>query len=193
MVEHLFPTLISSVAVPLNEQEHRTFVEKSLSLAETLPKTTDWRCDTFSTLNKYDMVNDSLFTGLIEKIKHEVLNFSKEYGVESTVVECTDAWINVANPGAFQEYHIHTGSHFSVAFYLKTPDGCGNIVFRSFEADTDMFPLPVKTMKYPSFKTWSIKPQEGMLVIFRSNVQHMVEKNCSTDKRISISMNFILR
>jgi hypothetical protein len=76
-------------------------------------------------------------------------------------------------------------------YYLQVGNDCGNIIFRSFEADTDMLPLPADILTYPNYKTMSIMPEEDNLLIFRSNLKHMVEKNISNVQRISLSMNFL--
>ena len=168
------------------------YIDKAIELTNTLPPTSDWRCNTFTTLNKYDMINDPLFSELFEDIKKQVVVVATEFAAKTENIKVTDSWINVAKPGAFQEYHIHTGSHFSAVYYLKTPEKCGNLVFRSFEADTDMFPLPLNLNNYTSYKTYAFPAREGHVTIFRSNLSHMVEQNMSDDFRISISMNFTL-
>jgi uncharacterized protein (TIGR02466 family) len=189
----MFPTLVCVEQLPQSDETNKKFIEKSLDLLKTLPQDSTWRCDTFNTLNRYDMLNDPMFSDLIKNITECVKNFALEHGAKVNNVSPIDAWINVAMPGHHQEYHIHTGSHFSVAYYVSAAKDSGNIVFRSFEADTDMFPLPLTLENYTSYKTFSIPPMTGHLVIFRSNLRHMVEKNLSNDPRISISINYILK
>jgi len=192
MIHHLFPTIIHTESIPRTAAINQLYIDKAIELANTLPPTSNWRCNTFTTLNKYDMINDSIFAELIDDIKKQVIIVATEFGAKTETVKVTDSWINVAPPGAFQEYHIHAGNHFSAVYYLKTPKNCGNLVFKSFEADTDMFPLPLNSNNYTSYKTYAFPAQEGSVTIFRSNLLHMVELNMSNDIRISISMNFVL-
>ena len=193
-IHHLFPTIVHIENIPRTAEVNQHYIDKSIELANTLPKDNinSWRCDTFSTLDKYDMINDPIFVELIEDVKKEVAVVATFFGAKTDNIIVTSGWINVAGPGAFQEYHIHTNSHFSVVYYLKTPKNCGNLVFKSFEAETDMFPLPLTMTNYTSYKTFSIPATEGHMVVFRSNISHMVEKNMSNDSRISISMNINL-
>ena len=65
-------------------------------------------------------------------------------------------------------------------------------MFRSHEANNDMFMIPTIEMKPASYKTCAFKPITGKLLIFRSNLQHMVEKNRTNEDRISLSANFIV-
>jgi uncharacterized protein (TIGR02466 family) len=160
---------------------------------------TSWRCSTFNTLDQYDWKteNDPSVVRIIELCTDKVSQFSSYFGVDNSVYfpECTGFWFNVAAPQAYQEYHQHHNSHFSLSFYLETPENSGNIVFKSFESVTDMFPLPIdeKNLNEFSYKTCSYRPSKGMLLIFRSNLLHMVEQNLSKENRISISMNYILK
>lgn len=188
----MFPTIIHTESIPRTVEVNQMYIDKAMELASILPATSDWRCNTFTTLNKYDMINDPIFSELFEDIKKEVIVIATEFAAKTENIKVTDSWINVAKPGAFQEYHIHTNSHFSAVYYLKTPEKCGNLVFRSSEADTDMFPLPLNFTNYTSYKTYAFPAREGYVTIFRSNLSHMVEQNMSNDTRISVSMNFTL-
>ena len=47
-----------------------------------------------------------------------------------------------------------------------------------------------KNLNKISYPACWYEPENSMLLIFRSNLIHMVEKNNSNDDRISISMNF---
>jgi hypothetical protein len=55
-----------------------------------------------------------------------------------------------------------------------------------------MYTLPVEgnLENFASRKTCTYEPVDDLLLIFRSNVPHMVEKNYSKELRISISANF---
>jgi len=190
-----FPTLIWSQH--LDAVQNNYLISKALELKKVFTTAkTDWKCNTFNTLDQYDWKNDNDFAvnDLIDQCKTKVHEFSKEYGVDVNIdqVTCKDFWFNIAEPGAYQEYHQHPNSHFSLTYYLSTPENCGNIVFRSFESMFDMHDLPIqeKDLNTASYKTCSYTPQESVLVIFRSNLLHMVEQNLSNQPRISVTMNF---
>lgn len=187
-----FPTKVKSIYLEDFADEKENFVARSLEMyRQSLGNTrVDWRCPTFTTLDLFDIKDDLVFKFLLKKIQKEVVLFSKEFGVKNENLHIKDAWINVAEKHAYQEYHLHADSHFSAVFYIKVPVNSGNIVFRSFEADTDMFPLPIVNYTEASFKTMSFSPKENNLLIFRSNLKHMVESNANDDFRISLSLNF---
>jgi ectoine hydroxylase-related dioxygenase (phytanoyl-CoA dioxygenase family) len=55
----------------------------------------------------------------------------------------------------------------------------------------DMYPLPKEeTVTYAGVKTFKFTPVANDLLIFRSNVMHMVNQNKSDRDRVSISINF---
>jgi len=193
MLHFLFPTLVYNEPVPRSETVRQQFIDKAMGLYKTLPKTSTWRCETFTTIEHYDMINDPMFAEFFLDVKKHVGIFLKEYNVTKGDINITDSWFNVSQPGDYQEYHNHPGNHLSAVYYVKTNDTCGNLVVRSFEADTDMFLLPIESENYNTYKTFSLRPIEGHLVIFRSNLKHMVEKNISAESRISIAMNFIVK
>ena len=191
MIHTWFPTLIYKDT--LSGFDNKLISSYCEGIRDKFPSKHKWKCNTYSSMNSgYDMISDEYFNSLITTIAKRVGEFSQSYGVGNCDVCLTDSWINVAEHGAYQEYHVHTSCHFSAVYYVATPEDCGNICFRSHEANFDMFPLKTKTDNDNTFKTTSYKAVESNLLIFRSNLLHMVEMNNSKQNRISISMNFIV-
>ena len=191
-ITELFPTLIYTISLDTFLTRHDEIYKKVLSYRDNTPTTTAWRCDTYNTLDTVDLSTDLLVSEIIETCKQHVITFAKEYGVTHNIADTTDAWLNLAGPGQFQEYHMHSNSHFSAVYYVKTPKNSGNLVVRGHEAVVDMFPVPVLSIPPRVVKGANLEPQEGMLVIFRSNLQHMVDKNMSNQDRVSLAINFVI-
>jgi len=173
----------------LFKDKNELFYKKSLELKEFSPVISNWNCDTFNTMYTYELTRDPLFKDLIEECKQQVAMFATKFGVVNKRIECINAWLNVALPGNFQEYHIHNNSHFSLVYYVKAPKNGGELILKSHEADSDMFALPATEYAKASNKVFRFYPQEGDLVVFRSNISHMVNKNMSNENRVSIAMN----
>jgi len=197
-IDRWFPTLIFRETLDDYKKHNNYLKEKAhnLKIQNQNKVKTLWNCDTFNTLENYNpfLDNDPVVLNLIEICKFKVLEFSHEYGVQKNFVDlqCDDFWFNIASFGQYQEYHNHSNSHFSLVYYVSTPDNCGNLVFQSLESITDMFALPLSKEKisFASLKSCSYEPKESNLIIFRSNLLHMVHKNLNQEDRISISMNF---
>lgn len=195
MIDSWFHSPIYNCKLDFPHNDH--LIKKVWAIKNSAPKVnTAWRCDTYNTLNTYNAFvdNDKIVHQLIETCAEHVLEFAKTFGAKCHSAVCKDFWFNISEPGSYQEFHQHSNSHFSLAYYLSTPVNSGNIVFKSFEAISDMYPLPIKDdeLEPASFKTCFYPPLESRLLIFRSNLQHMVEKNLSDDNRISVTMNFDL-
>lgn len=167
------------------------YYNKGLEYKNTTPVIDDWNNDTYMTLNTVNLCNVELFQPLIQKCREHVINFSKHFGVETHDIRCIDSWINIAAPGNYQEYHVHPKHHFSLSYYVKTPKNCGDLLFRSYDSN-NMLPLPIDNPSFPGFTNTRYTPEEGKLIIFRSNLYHMVRKNMSNEDRVSISMNFTI-
>ena len=63
-------------------------------------------------------------------------------------------------------------------------------MFQPSSSISDSFPLITDELTYASFRTCSYNTKESLVLIFRSSLAHMVEKNLSNEDRISIAMNF---
>jgi uncharacterized protein (TIGR02466 family) len=194
MIKFWFPTLISYQVLE-NFKQHNSYLEnKALEIQKKSKRAvnTNWACDTYNTLGayNYETDNDTIVHEFVQICKNKLIEFSKEFGVSSTTIECTDLWFNVSSYGNYQEFHRHAGSHFSMVYYVTAPKESGDIIFQSAETNTDMFPLPVTEVTDASCKTCVYQPEVSALLLFRSNLLHMVKQNKSDENRISISANF---
>lgn len=190
-----FPTLIYENILDSSENRNIHLLEKAYKIRNNYPDTkTSWSCDTYNTLLQYnvDKDNDTVVQSLIQKCKSLVVDFANEFGIEKTIhdLECNDFWFNVGEPGSYQEYHMHPRSDFSLVYYVKVDNDSGKIVFQDTSSISDSFPLITDKLTYASYRTCSYTPKESLVLIFRSNLTHMVEKNMSNTDRVSIAMNF---
>jgi uncharacterized protein (TIGR02466 family) len=184
-----FPTLIYEAQLDVDNSK---LLEKALNLRKNDSSvSTSWFCDTYNSIGKYNIAEDEQFKSFVDQCMDHTKLFAREYGLENPTIKTRDGWMNVAMQNEYQEVHIHPNSHFSMAYYVSVPENCGSIIFRSPESNTDMFQLP-NGSSFATMKTVSIKPTSGKLVIFRSNLLHMVEKNKNILPRVSVSMNVVL-
>ena len=100
------------------------------------------------------------------------------------------AWINVNGPGSYNERHSHdphSGTFLSGVFYVKCPEGSGNIRFYDprphIQSSLDM-------KYYANGDTYHwFPPIPNTLIMFPAWLEHEVESNKSHEERISISFN----
>ena len=192
-IDSWFPTLIYNIN--LEQSVNNEILKDSAYILKNkgVGLKSEWRCDTFNTLDydhSIDQVHDQELTNLIGVVTKHVAEFSKEFGVDKGILACSSYWFNISEPGNYQEYHQHADSHFSAVYYVQANSTSGNIVFKSFESMFDMYPVSANLKATANFKTCFYTPSNSKLIIFRSNLLHMVEKNFSTEDRIGVSMNF---
>jgi Putative 2OG-Fe(II) oxygenase len=85
--------------------------------------------------------------------------------VSSKELKLINSWFNITYPGGILKKHKHENSIISGAFYVKVGENSTPLIF------------PNK----------SIKPKNGLLVIFSSELEHYTEEE--KEERIVISFN----
>ena len=190
----MFVELSYKQYIPELADRNTEMLERALAVRSTHDTSVNWHCNTFATLGgDYNLRADAVFAPLLEAATQKVLDFAGVYGVSTaSTVTCKEAWLNVADPGAFQDVHIHPAAHFSAVYYVETPENCGDLLFKSHEASTDMYPLITESSQQANNKNFWHKAVAGTLVIFRSNLAHMVTVNRASSPRVSVAMNFVL-
>ena len=98
-------------------------------------------------------------------IPHELLGYEKN-----------EFWFNSALPGESTGVHNHNGKAIiSGVYYLQIPDKSGNVIFT--QENKEQLEVPAKP---------------GKLIFFPSELDHYVQENEGTEKRISMSFNCYL-
>ena len=128
----------------------------------------------------------------IEKICQEV---AKDVLKINKSVFLNNAWININQKDNLNQVHTHPNNILSGVYYVKTPEKCGNIIFRhpSFdmmERDWEDIVSDSDHNVYNS-DTWWLPAKANTLYIFPSWIKHLVGPNMSDDERISISFNVV--
>lgn len=152
----------------------------------------EWLCTTFNTLNIFDLFKEAEFQPLMNAITDKVKEYSNVYGVDSDKIKQDHAWLNLAHPGDYQEFHIHARSHFSIVYYIDVPINSGSIHFKNHRSFFDMFSMDTNNLELPGLGAFCHQPLSHELLIFRSYLPHMVDVNRSDKDRISLSANFIV-
>lgn len=105
-------------------------------------------------------------------------------------LELWNIWINVNNPGSYNQVHHHMNSTISGVYYVKVPENSGGIeFFRNDEAD---YYIPPGVQQYNYFNSTKVtyRAVEGALLLFPGWLRHSVQQNQSQEDRISISFNY---
>ena len=98
-------------------------------------------------------------------IPHELLGYEKN-----------EFWFNSALPGESTGVHNHNGKAIiSGVYYLQVPEKSGNVIF--IHENKEKLEIPA---------------EPGKLIFFPTELDHYVQENEGTEKRISLSFNCYL-
>tara|TARA_B110000285_G_C14953564_1_gene528022 strand:+ start:276 stop:875 length:600 start_codon:yes stop_codon:yes gene_type:complete len=101
----------------------------------------------------------------------------------------TTSWFTQVNPTKSSQFHNHTNCFMSGVLYLQTTPDSGDIIFQEF-GNKAFNLLPSEFNLYNS-KEWIYKPQNGLLLLFPSDLYHRVKENESKHIRHSLAFNFM--
>ena len=132
-----------------------------------------------------------IITELKKSIAGYVNHFSKEFNFNKKL-KLSNLWININGYKDSNDAHIHPGSFFSGVFYVKVPKKSGKLTFinpnRNFMEW--VFDKNITSYNQKNSSIWSFEPEENMLLIFPSFLEHKVTPHMNkTEKRISVSFN----
>ena len=82
----------------------------------------------------------------------------------------TTSWITKSNPGKQSNYHNHNNCMYSGVFYINIPEGDAGDILLGHER---------------------VQPYENLLILFPSDMIHMVYPNRTEKNRISLSFNYV--
>ena len=98
-----------------------------------------------------------------------------------------ESWVNSHDAGGFNVKHMHTHAMLSGSFYLKVPEGSGDIVFS--DPRPGSVHAPIRCSSSFGSMDMRIQSKAGQLILFPNYLEHFVLENKSDSQRVSISMN----
>jgi uncharacterized protein (TIGR02466 family) len=185
-----FPTSVYAAEDTLPPGENEKLIQRILEIKQTIATGGEnWQCNTYNTLGTYNLINDPVFSTLVEKVEEHVFEYVRCMG-SAHHYKCQEAWANVSEEYSYQEYHTHSDRTISAVYYAAVPEASGRIFFES-PLEPDMLPIKnIDNYNMCSNRIAHFSPNAGTILIFRSYLRHMVEMNRSKDPRISIAFNF---
>jgi len=108
-------------------------------------------------------------------------------------IEITNLWANMNFTRHAHHQHAHPNNHISGVYYAKAPERCGDILFYDPRPQAHLMEPAVKTYTPITSAQHRFQPEEGMMLLFPSWLEHSVEPNLSGDARVSMAFNVTLR
>ena len=139
------------------------------------------------------VLDEPEFSELADKVYQGVAEYF--YGIMQATPEIelyiTESWFNKTEKGQIHHRHWHPNSLFSAVVYLQSEGDSGRIKFITSQYDTIEYNINDSNL-YNS-RSWSVTPEVGSMLVFPSNVEHMVEEYLGDIPRISLSFNTFIR
>ena len=183
---NLFPTTIYENHY---EGDLSPYIDKCIELRDKIKCGGDsWIRRPYNTHDTYNLFKDKFFKKLTDFFGKNVKVFNKKIGIKKVSMKTGYAWFNLYNEGDSQEFHDHNFNIISGIFYLKSNKDDARTVFRS-----PINELPSDKHDVNNFYTWKsykVLPVQGKLLLFRSNLEHCVEKQPFNSNRITIALNY---
>ena len=187
IIEQFFPTLIAHSFYDDHRNVSQELIDHCLTVKNnTISGGQNWLSnDTFNTSNnQHNIVNDIKFETINNWIKQEVAKYLKEIG-STQELKLKGGWLNIYEKNNYQEYHNHPDSLISTIYFLNVNKNSAKVFFKN--PYREMITLEYKD----NFDTVVYKPENGKLLIFRSHLEHAVEKHTDEDMRFTLSHNFV--
>ena len=193
-ISHVFPVGLYAQQNVLNAEENAMVLNKIYKLREIFNEGNqqDWMSGAMSPQNCFhltDLAEHLEFITLVKRIQTCVQEFALHYGSED-VYNCTESWYNVYQSGRYQEFHMHPYNIFSAIYYVKVPDGASGTYFKRPDMGSMLPPKNKVQTTQLNQDTLIAPPQEGTVIIFRSNLQHSVPPSTFEGDRVTIALNF---
>ena len=141
-----------------------------------------------SSVDKYILKQKKLasLTTFIEKCAHEYL-MATICPKNDARLRITQSWLNWTKPGQFHHKHAHPNSLISGCYYVNANKETDKIFFYRDGYQRIKFP-PVEWNSYNS-ESWWYPVGTGDIILFPSELTHMVQPVGGEDTRISLAFN----
>tara|TARA_R100001591_G_scaffold95453_2_gene101262 strand:- start:2174 stop:2767 length:594 start_codon:yes stop_codon:yes gene_type:complete len=192
MIDRFFPTLIGFYDNPHHDLIEKKVVNRCYELENATKKGGEnWLAKTtYNTIGTYNIWTDNKFKPINDFVLESIKEYLNECRIKQSCLNthCYDAWFNVYKKGDYQEYHHHGGSLISAVYFLKTNTTSAKIYFKS--PLVDMISPEYDEYNPDNYQRVYYEPRPGLLLVFRSYLEHSVEKQVDDAVRISLAYNF---
>ena len=184
---NLFPTTIYETYY---EGDLTPYINKCIELKDKVKSGgNNWINRPYNTSETYDLFKDKFFKKLKDFFNKHVVIFTKTIGMKNFNTKKARAWFNIYNKNDSQEFHNHNFETISGIFYLKSSEGDANTYFKSPVTRLPTDPEFDKNNPY-TWKVYKSYPIQGKLLLFRSDLDHCVERQVMDSNRITIAVNY---
>ena len=194
----LFPTVIHELKVDNFSSIKEDLVKFVYEEREKDPKGLNfsnmggWQSEPTYMYQSYQEYDNILFSTVSKTIKSY---FSDNVMDKEIIFE--GLWMNINKKGDYNTAHDHPNCHMAGAFWINSPEGCGNFECQSPHSYNCGQEINVYTSdfreKTNSYGSYGFLPIEGSIMLFPASLNHRVTPNQSDEDRISSSFNLTFK
>ena len=168
-----------------NNKDHNKIkskiVKRIIEMSQTEPN--NKRSNELGWQSSTDFYNEECIKDLAPFIYECLADYIKKTDIYSVVknYKITDVWANICPKYSFHKRHTHPNSDISGAYYIDLPNDPPELLFIN----------PHRYMRHITLGSGdaAVTPQEGLLLLFDSGIEHEVNMNLSEKSRISLAFN----
>jgi len=186
-VDHLFPEPLyfSKLERVLTKEELKIFNEHE--------KKTQKNAGNRRTNDNYVLEHKAL-KNLKKDLNQKIINYFNEVicCTNTTIPYITQSWINYTKENQFHHRHSHPNSLASGIFYISADKKVDSVTFYKGYLDSR---IKLDVTKYNIFSSSSctFPVETGNILLFRSSLEHGVNKKKGNNIRISLSFNIFIK
>ena len=134
-------------------------------------------------------------------VNKTAVDYLQRQGLDYAIDWSLHGWANINRLGDYHDLHNHPHSYLSGTYYVAIPESGpeagtrndlspGAISFYDPRPQANMTAIRGDAQISPQY---TLRPRPGMMLMWPSFLHHLVHPNLSSEKRISISFNLVLK
>ena len=198
-VLNLFPLTVIEESIIIDENERNILVDEIKKMKTEDKKNKSQYAWTGDTKGHEFLFSNKLFKNLANKISLSIINYLSLLEINTDLLDIyfQRSWATFTENDQQINFHTHSQSNISFAYYLLKPENSGGIIFKSTELQNEIAKNIFTSTKidkslinqpnvYNSDKSM-FDPMQDSIFIFPSKTPHATLPNKSGFPRISIS------
>jgi uncharacterized protein (TIGR02466 family) len=185
-----FPTCLWVQEIEHHAELNRNLIQELAKLQRADPSATEGYSAWQSPGQLHGQPGFQMLEDYFLSAARSVLRFLKCDYEDCTITDC---WANINRQGYAHMMHTHPNNYLSGVYYVKVPPDSGRIVFADPRPQASAITPRLKENTPFNSNQMHFEPAAGKLILFHSWLPHLVEVNTSSEERISIAFNVMLK
>ena len=190
--DNLFPIEVFRITINNSIEVNKTILEQLYASAEYKRYHTKYK-----NTSRYQNINISLTNvPMVQYVLMRATSIIQVLTKQTYQISPDNWWFNIMQAGDSINVHSHSpGPVWSGVYYIKVPKGSGKLYFTNSRTHIKESKVTktVKTFYYKyighNFEDIPYKPEEGMMLLYPSWLDHKVSMHQVPSERIALSFN----